>query len=121
MRVPFVEEATGAFQEGLNEEQSMLSKVSVQEPNQPPNGTRYILATMLLAIKGDRTSITLPFGIIRRRDIALQLSRISKDSRVDDCLVASELITIPKSTGGGQNSISEDVILKAFPDLVPLT
>ena len=54
MRVPFVEEATRAFQEGLKEERSMLSKASAQEPSQPPNGTRYILATILLAIKGDR-------------------------------------------------------------------
>ena len=114
IRVPFVEEATRAFHEGLNEEQSMLSNASLaQESNQPLNETRYILATILLAIKGDRTSITLPFGIIRRRDVALQLSRISRDSIVDDCLVKSELITIP--------SVSEEEILKAFPDLVPLT
>ena len=122
MRVPFVEEATRAFQEGLNEERSMLSKASsAQEPSQPSNGSRYILATILLAIKGDRTSITLPFGIIRRRDIALQLSRISRDAKVDECLVASELITIPSISTGSQSSISEEEILKAFPDLVPLT
>jgi len=123
MRVPFVEEATRAFQEGLNEEQSMLSNASsAQEPNQPSNENRYILATVLLAIKGDRTSITLPFGIIRRRDVAFQLFRISRDSTVDDCLVSAQLMTMPSiSTGGCQSSISEEGILKAFPDLVPLT
>jgi len=121
MRVPFVEEASRAFQEGLNEEQSMIGKYEQLEPNQPLNETRYILATILLAIKGDRTSITLPFEIIRRRDITLQLSRISRDANVDDCLVASQLMTIPNASTDGQSNISEEGISKAFPDLVPLT
>jgi len=77
----------------------------------------YVLATILLAIKGDHTSVPLPFGIIRQRDMARALSRIATDAKVDDssCLVGSELLLIPNTVSG------EEEILKSFPDLVPLT
>eukprot|EP00984_Skeletonema_dohrnii_P027633 scaffold17263_cov147-Skeletonema_dohrnii-CCMP3373.AAC.2 len=87
----------------------------------------YILATILLSIKGDRTSVPLPFGILRQRDVGRALSRIATDAKVEDCLVGSEISWVPNiHTISADDDIdgillSKKDVLKAFPDLVSLT
>ena len=64
----------------------------------------------------------MPFGILRQRDMARALSRIAKDAKVENCLVASEVMTIPDTRSArGNRTLSEEEVLDAFPDLVPLT
>lgn len=137
MRVPFAEEAVRAFREAAKEERASFDgqeikrqkRQSQQEKLGSTNKqTRYVLATILLAIKGDRTNVPLPFGVIRQRDMARALSRIAADAKVEDCLIASEVMTAPSvhsfSTEGGtvQNrTLYESEVLKAFPELVQLT
>lgn len=48
-----------------------------------------IAASILIAIKGDKTTVLSPLGVQRGRDIVLQLSNIARDSTVDGCLVDS--------------------------------
>mmetsp|Transcript_12862 Transcript_12862/g.19830 ORF Transcript_12862/g.19830 Transcript_12862/m.19830 type:complete len:544 (-) Transcript_12862:541-2172(-) len=89
----------------------------------------YILATILLSIKGDRTSVPLPFGIVRQRDVGRALSRIATDAKVEDCLVGSEISWVPNHIPtllSDEDDIdamllSEKEVLKAFPDLMSLT
>eukprot|EP00579_Thalassiosira_antarctica_P032461 CAMPEP_0201994770 /NCGR_PEP_ID=MMETSP0905-20130828/2494_1 /ASSEMBLY_ACC=CAM_ASM_000554 /TAXON_ID=420261 /ORGANISM="Thalassiosira antarctica, Strain CCMP982" /LENGTH=476 /DNA_ID=CAMNT_0048549801 /DNA_START=17 /DNA_END=1447 /DNA_ORIENTATION=- len=129
IRVPFVEDAVKEFRRSAKEERVIFNK-QTQKQQQLMKETApyqwgdvkqlpktYVLATILLAIKGDHTSVPLPFGIIRQRDMARALSRIATDAKVDDssCLVGSELLLIPNTVSG------EEEILKSFPDLVPLT
>ena len=128
MRVPFVEEAARALREGVKEERSTFDKAKQRMQKQSTkkeNQSRFVLVTILLAIKGDHTPISLPFGIIRRRDVTLQLSRIVEDvTDNSDCLVESEVMTIPdikSATCDHIGSLTEEGILTAFPDLVPLT
>ena len=74
----------------------------------------------------------LPFGLVRRRDMARALTRIATDARVADCLIASELGVMPDARLFSMNEqgervidrsrmLTENEILKAFPNLVPLT
>lgn len=128
MRVPFVEEAARALREGVKEERSTFDKAKQRMQKQSTkkeNQSRFVLVTILLAIKGDHTPISLPFGIIRRRDVTLQLSRIVEDvTDNSDCLVNSEVMTIPdikSATCDHTLSLTEEGILQAFPDLVTLT
>lgn len=128
MRVPFVEEAARALREGVKEERLTFDKAKQRiqkQSTKKENQSRFVLVTILLAIKGDHTPISLPFGIIRRRDMTLQLSRIVADVKDNsDCLVASEVMTIPdieSATSQHTGSLTKEGILKAFPDLVPLT
>lgn len=90
----------------------------------------YILATILLSIKGDRTSVPLPFGIVRQRDVGRALSRIATDAKVEDCLVGSEINWVPNNhillsdehdIFDNGMLLSEKEVLKAFPDLISLT
>ena len=122
MKIPFREEAVKIFKSGVEEEHTTFGK---QQTNASEKSTRYILATILLAIKGDRTRIPLPmFGVVRKRDIAAQLPRIAKDAKVEDCLVASELITIPNVktvSSSWDSSLTREDIMNTFPELVPLT
>lgn len=114
VRVPFVEEAVTEFRRASKEERKMFDrqKQMLAFEQAPQKNSSYILATILLCIKGDHTSVHLPFGIIRQRDMARELSTIVTDAKVDGCLVASEVMLIPDATSN---------ILKSFPDLVPLT
>jgi hypothetical protein len=56
------------------------------------------------------------------------LTRIVNDVRVDDCLIGSELLVLPDlrtvSIEKGEKTtttLTEKEVLKAFPNLVPLT
>jgi len=144
IRVPFAEEAAKALGRAVQEErllfdkqtqQSQLTKqTSSQKKKKNPLTQKYIMATILLAIKGDRTSIPLPFGIVRQRDMARMLERIGKDAKVEDCLIGSELLLLPaplKEGGEGEEEdgigneyyycATEEEMLDSFPGLVPLT
>lgn len=81
-------------------------------------------------IKGDHTSVSLPFGIVRQRDMSRALTRIVNDVRVDDCLIGSELLVLPdlrtvsmekRGEKATTTTITETEVLKVFPNLVPLT
>lgn len=132
MRVPFVEEAVRDFREIAKEECVMYDRQQIlHRPRQSTTklNSQYIVATILLVIKGDHTSVSLPFGIVRQRDMSRALTRIVNDVRVDDCLIGSELLVLPdlrtvsiemrgeKTT----TTLTEKEVLKAFPNLVPLT
>jgi hypothetical protein len=139
MRVPFAEEAVREYRDISREERAIYERhrnerrrLRLQSTTNRRGSYRYILATILLVIKGDHTYITLPFGIVRRRDMARALTRIATDARVEDCLIASELIIEPdvKSVsvdeGGNINidrsrTLTGSEILRAFPNMVPLT
>lgn len=156
IRVPFVEDAVKEFRRVAKEERQVFATTTAsttskinrsdsrndpqasekkqEERQHPQNG--YILATILLAIKGDKTSVQLPFGIIRKRDITRSLSRIVSDVKVDDCLVGAEIMWMPQKNIEKKSSSAHDVatsddddvvllsekdVLTSFPDLVPLT
>ncbi|KAL7452576.1 hypothetical protein ACHAWC_004922 [Mediolabrus comicus] len=149
IRVPFVEEAVKEFRRVAKEERQVFATATANRTNprnapeasekkheerqHPQSG--YILATILLSIKGDKTTVPLPFGIIRQRDIARSLSRIVSDVKVDDCLVGAEIMWMPKKNTQRKNSsvdgvasdnddvvlLSEKDVLTSFPELVPLT
>ena len=156
IRVPFVEDAVKEFRQVVKEERQVFAateaaqkrkknvmpeepkkeKVQRQEEDDGANAKKsnsnkkkngYILATILLSIKGDRTSVPLPFGILRQRDVGRALSRIATDAKVEDCLVGSEISWVPNiHTLLADDDIdgillSEKAVLKAFPDLVSLT
>lgn len=140
IRVPFVEEAAKVFRRALKEERQLFDGQARNQPrqstkstaNNPPrtNDEEFVLATILLAIKGDRTSVSLPFGIVRRRDVARALARIVADAKVDGCLVAAELLLLPRTPGSddggeggveGRRGLAEEDVRESFPGLVPLT
>jgi hypothetical protein len=135
MRVPFAEEAVREYRDISREERATYEGRNMRrtEKSTDRRGSyHYILATLLIVIKGDHTGIPPPFGIVRRRDMTRALARIAKDARVDDCLIASELIIMPdvKSVsmderGDGiidrSRTLTGSEILRAFPNLVPLT
>jgi ribosome-binding factor A len=104
----------------------------------------YVVATILLAIKGDHTAVPLPMlGVLRQRDLVRALLRIAIDVKVQDCLVASEVRMVPdmqfisiygdsKEDGKTKTNLkdpsknlrmflSEAEVLRAFPNLIPLT
>lgn len=138
IRVPFVEDAVKEFRQVAKEERQVFANALKMQQQvghdanskdylNPKKRSGYILATILLSIKGDRTGAPLPFGILRKRDVAKALSRIATDAKVEDCLVGSEISWIPNVhnsiISGNDDDIllSEKVVTKAFPDLVPLT
>lgn len=131
MRVPFVEEAVRDFREIAKEEHLMYDRQQILHiPRQSKTNisSQYIVATILLVIKGDHTSVSLPFGIVRQRDLSRALIRINNDVRVDDCLIGSELLVLPdlrtvsiEKPGEKTITLTEKEVLKAFPNLVPLT
>ena len=109
------------------QEEAAHDGANVKDSNSNKKKSGYILATILLSIKGDRTSVPLPFGILRQRDVGRALSRIATDAKVEDCLVGSEISWVPNiHTLSADDNIdgillSEKDVLKAFPDLVSLT
>ena len=133
MRVPFVEEAVRDFREIAKEEHVMYDRQQIlHRPRQSTTklSSQYIVATILLVIKGDHTSVSLPFGIVRQRDMSRALTRIVNDVRVDDCLIGSELLVLPdlrtvsmekRGEKATTTTITEKEVLKVFPNLVPLT
>ena len=140
MRVPFAHEAAKAFRMAAKEErktydsqtkqqQSTTTQTTTQKQQQQQQSpkTKFVLATILLAIKGDRTSkIPLPFGIIRQRDMARILSRIAEDVKVEDCLVGSDILLLPNTSSISGDlkrwpGLTEEDIAKSFPELVQLT
>jgi hypothetical protein len=132
MRVPFAEEAVNEFREIAREERATYEKENRVQRQSTRQSSYYILATILLVIKGDHTSMPLPFGIVRRRDMARALTRIATDAKVEDCLIASELMVMPDVRSFSMDeegeriidrsrTLTEKEILKAFPNLVPLT
>jgi hypothetical protein len=128
IRVPFVEEAVKEFRRVAKEERQVFATATTEKQEEQHHGENgYILATILLSIKGDKTSVPLPFGIIRQRDIARSLSRIVSDVKVDDCLVGAEIMWMPQKNAEKMNSsedvvlLSEKDVLTSFPELVPLT
>ena len=81
---------------------------------------------MLVVIKGSRTSVTPPLGVLRRRDVGVALSRIASDAKVDDCLLGCELVLLPDggarpAAAEAESPLTKEEVLKTFPDLVPLT
>jgi len=146
-RVPFARDAVPMLRRAAKEERSTFdglpppptktrqSSSENDTPRRDAGGTTksYVVATILLAIKGDRTSVKLPMmGILRRRDVASALGRIKRDVEVEDCLIACEVMTSPDARryggigdddGGSMvgRLITEEEMLGAFPDLVPLT
>ncbi len=132
MRVPFEEEAVREYRDIAREERATHERQNRRQRPSTGHGPYYIIATILLVIKGDHTSLPLPFGLVRRRDMARALTRIAADARVADCLIASELMVMPDArlfsmSEQGERVIdrsrmlTENEILKAFPNLVPLT
>ena len=132
MRVPFAEEVVNEFREIAREERATYEKENRVQRQSTRQSSYYILATILLVIKGDHTSMPLPFGIVRRRDMARALTCIATDARVEDCLIASELLVMPDVRSFSMDeegeriidrsrTLTEKEILKAFPNLVPLT
>jgi hypothetical protein len=151
IRVPFVEEAVAEFRNVVKDERKVFAATSaatianqmkynpkskehhhhnLDSNTKKKNG--FILATILLSIKGDHTSVTLPFGIVRKRDIKRALLRIASDVQVEDCLIGSKILCVPNKSImeiSNENAgdvdynvlLSERDVLKAFPDLIPLT
>jgi hypothetical protein len=94
--------------------------------------TSYIVATILLAIKGDHTTVPLPMlGVLRQRDMSRALLRIAMDAKVQDCLIASEVMVVPdmqlssiagvEKTKKWRTLLTKAEVLTAFPNLIPLT
>ncbi len=150
VRVPFVEDAIREFRQVAKDDR-LLYESSKQQLIQKEENNRtklkegrgetlyYVVATIVLAIKGDHTTVPIPMlGVLRQRDVARALLRIAIDAKVQDCLVASEVRMVPdmqfvsiyaeskeddKSTDPSMNLrmfLSEAEVLRAFPNLIPL-
>lgn len=135
MRIPFEEEALREYRDISREERNTYEDWDTGRTETSTNirrgSHRYILATLLLVIKGDRTVVRPPFGMVRRRDMTRALARIARDATVDDCLIASELIVMPDAISASMDERGDGIadrgrtlrgneILGAFPNLVPL-
>ena len=156
VRVPFVEDAIREFRQVAKDDR-LRYKSSRQQLIQKEENTHatlnegrgeslyYVVATILLAIKGDHTTVPLPMlGVLRQRDLVRALLRIAIDAKVQDCLVASEVRMVPdmqfisiygdsKEDGKTKTNLkdpskknlrmflSEAEVLRAFPNLIPLT
>jgi len=152
MRVPFAEEALREFKQIKNEERDSyvsmketFSEGDEREPTQQQksvmiteegktfaksNTDGYIMVTILLAIKGDHTTIPLPLGLSQRREMGRALIRIAEDSTVEDCLVGSEIFCLPNKIyiddgkimeQGDEILLTEAEVLYVFPDLSRLS
>ena len=139
IRVPFVEEAVKEFLQVATEDRQVFVDTAAAQKKRRKNvghpeskEKKFLLATILLSIKGDRTSVPLPFGILRQRDVGRGLSRIATDAKVEDCLVGSEINWFPNSNTlipGDEDDgdiiddmlMSEKDVLSSFPDLISLT
>jgi hypothetical protein len=136
VRTSFVEEAVTEFRRVSKEERSVFDKtkkksvddteIAAQQPKQTPARRRYILATILLAIKGDHTSGPFKYGVDSKRDFGRALSRIATDAQVEGCLIGSEMLWKPHELkfdrgDGAYSLLSESDVLKAFPDLTFLS
>ena len=159
VRVPFVEDAMREFRHVANEDRGVFAAIAsaqkkrkkrksveftentfneeeevtgANDVDRNSQKSGYVLATILLSIKGDRTSIPLPlFGVLRQRDVAKALSRIASDATVENCLVGSEIHWVPhisnliasddNDDGLEDVLLSREDVLKAFPELIPLT
>ena len=139
IRVPFVEEAVKEFRQVAKEDRQVFvdTAAAIQKKRRDdvsmhpePKEKKFLLATILLSIKGDRTSVPLPFGILRQRDVGRGLSRIVTDAKVEDCLVGSEINWFPNRNtlipGEEDDDIddmlmSEKDVLTSFPELISLT
>ena len=124
---PKKEKVTEKVKEKVQRQEEEDDGTNAKKSNSNKKKSGYILATILLSIKGDRTSVPLPFGILRQRDVGRALSRIATDAKVEDCLVGSEISWVPNiHTLLADDDIdgillSEKAVLKAFTDLVSLT
>lgn len=147
MRVPFVEDAVNEFRHVAKEDRSRYSNcrknlIKNEETYQATlkegrgETSSYIVATILLAIKGDHTTVPFPMmGVLRQRDMARALLRIAIDVKVQDCLITSEVMAVPDmqlissvgyekvsgETEKTKHSMSEAEVLRSFPNLIPLT
>jgi hypothetical protein len=157
VRVPFVEDAVREFRQVAKDDrvrynsirQQLIQKEQHYEQKQvratmnEGDETSFIVATILLAIKGDRTTVPLPMlGVLRQRDMARALLRIAIDAKVQDCLIASEIMVVPDMqicsiVGGdrkeeGKNNeqphgrndmmrLLEEDVLASYPNLIRLT
>lgn len=157
MRVPFVEDAVNEFSHVAKEDRSRYSKsrnnlIQNEETyhatlKEGRGETSYIVATILLAIKGDHTTVPFPMmGVLRQRDMVRALLRIATDVKIQDCLITSEVMVLPdkqlisivgdvKEFGETEEMkhstdqesknfwtlMSETEVLRSFPNLIPLT
>ncbi len=154
VRVPFAEEALREFKEIKDEERNsyalmketrsdgderdsmktQLTVLATEEGRKLDDGLtkskfnsdRYVMTTILLAIKGDHTTIPLPLGLSQRREMGRALKRIAEDASVEDCLVGSEIFCFPNKiyNDGGKGDgilLSGARILDTFPDMSRLS
>ena len=127
-RVPFVEEAVKEFMSMAERERLPYEKTKAQSElslssNDHIVGTRerqFVVASIMLAIKGDHTSSPFQFGVATKKDMGRALLRIATDAKVESCLVGTEIIWMPHRIESAQTTKESD-ILNRFPDIVPLS
>lgn len=136
IRVPFVEEAIDEFRSICKQERLLFDeatkkmtllrvddKTSEKFSDLSRGEKQFVIASIVLAIKGDHTSGPFQFGFSSRKDMGRILSRITTDAQVENCLVGTEVMWIPRElkmdpTGG---ALKDSDILKMFPDVATLS
>ncbi|KAL3796780.1 hypothetical protein HJC23_010927 [Cyclotella cryptica] len=134
VRVPFVEDAINEFRSISNQERLLFDESKEKLPlfqvddenNQKvtDSGERqFVVASVVLAIKGDHTSSPFQFGISTQKDMGRALSRIATDAQVESCLVGTEVMWMPRELNINQSGgvLKESDIFKVFPDAAPLS
>jgi hypothetical protein len=119
-RVPFVEEAVTEFKSISDRERSKFKPK--KEPSILISGheKQLVVASIILAIKGDHTTSPFQSGISSKKDMGRALLRIATDAQVDGCLVGTEVMWMPRQLGSC-DVIKENEVLKQFSDLADLT
>ncbi|KAL7519581.1 hypothetical protein ACHAWX_004340 [Stephanocyclus meneghinianus] len=135
-RVPFVEEAINEFRSICKQERLLFDeatkKMTLLRVDDKTSGKisdlsrgekQFVIASIVLAIKGDHTSGPFQFGVSSRKDMGRILSRIVSDAQVENCLVGTEVMWIPRElimdpTGG---ALKASDILMMFPDVATLS
>ncbi|KAL3791958.1 hypothetical protein ACHAWO_009473 [Cyclotella atomus] len=120
-RVPFVEEAVAEFKSISDRERSKFKPEGEPSLLNSAHEKRLVVASIILAIKGDHTTSPFQSGISLKRDMGRALLRIATDAQVDGCLVGTEVMWMPRQIGSGDFMMKENEILKQFSDLAPLT
>ena len=134
-RVPFVEEAVKEFM-SMSERERLPYKKSTDQLESFNNSSDYktakktdtsgignkqfVVASIMLAIKGDHTSSPFQSGVSTKKDMGRALLRVATDAKVESCLVGTEVMWMPHQLDSKQ-TITENDILNKFPDIVPLS
>jgi len=101
-----------------------LKKAATTDQQNGNANQKFVVASILLAIKGDHTTSPFSSGIYTKKDIGRALIRIGTDATMDSCLVGTEIMWMPRELDSRRDVevvVTESDILKKFSDVIPLS